>query len=165
LHPPPEFQSSRADQCTLGLNFDTLRPRREILEDYKNILERTYDSAAFAGRLQRLAKALDNSGRKHQAAAGDSRRKFQSKVAQIIDRLPGSQDLFRQILIQCARENPNSLRSIVTLMAFYLHLGPFSRHVIEQIDHRIAELDDAPLQVLQDAAQEPQYVELKQAAN
>ncbi len=64
-------------------------------------------------------------------------------MQQIINSLPGAQDQFRKILIQCATENPNSLRTIVTLMAFYLHLGPFSRHVIEQIEHRIAELETA----------------------
>ena len=141
LHPPPEFASSRADQCTLGLNYDTLRPRKEILLDYRNILEKAYEPEAFAGRLQQLAKLLDNSNRKRQGTAGDARRGFQSKVQQIINSLPGAQDQFRKILIQCASENPNSLRTIVTLMAFYLHLGPFSRHVIEQIEHRIAELE------------------------
>lgn len=141
LHPPPEFASSRADQCTLGLNFDTLRPRRDILLDYKHILERAYDPAAFAGRLKQLATLLDNSNRKHQSATGDPRRKFQSKVQQIIDGLPEARDLFRQILVHSATTNPTSLRYIVTLMAFYLHLGPFSRHVIGQIDDRIAEID------------------------
>ena len=38
LHPPPEFASSRADQCTLGLNYDTLRPRKDVLTDYRDIL-------------------------------------------------------------------------------------------------------------------------------
>ncbi|MFN3347330.1 DUF4070 domain-containing protein [Pseudorhodoplanes sp.] len=145
LHPPPEFASSRADQCTLGLNFDTLRPRQEVLTDYKNILERVYHPAAFAGRLQRLANLLDNSNRKRQGVAGDSRRKFQSTVQRIIDNLPDCPDAFRRILVQCATSNPNSLRSIVTLMAFYLHLGPFSRHVVAQIEHRIADLDEVSL--------------------
>jgi radical SAM superfamily enzyme YgiQ (UPF0313 family) len=144
LHPPPEFSSGRADQCTLGLNFDTLRPRQEILLDYKNILERVYEPAAFAGRLQRLASRLDNSGRKHFSTAGETRRKFQSSVQKILDALPESRDAFRQILVQCAAANPASLRYIVTLMAFYLHLGPFSRHVVEQIEQRIAELEIAP---------------------
>jgi hypothetical protein len=30
------------------------------------------------------------------------------------------------------------------LMALYLHLGPFSKHVISEIDRRIAELDGMP---------------------
>src|SRR5262249_15792342 len=36
------------DQCTQGLNFDTLRPRREILSDYKHVLEKIYDPVAYA---------------------------------------------------------------------------------------------------------------------
>jgi len=31
----------------------------------------------------------------------------------------------------------------VTLMAMYLHLGPFSKHVIDEIDQRIRDLDEA----------------------
>ncbi|MET0442968.1 MAG: B12-binding domain-containing radical SAM protein [Pseudorhodoplanes sp.] len=143
LHPPPEFASSRADQCTLGLNYDTLRPRKEILTDYRDILQKAYEPAAFASRLSQLAKLLDNSTRKRQVTSGDARRGFQSKVQQILGSLP-EPDLFKKILVQCATANPNSLRTIVTLMAFYLHLGPFSRHVISQIDVRIAELEDEP---------------------
>jgi radical SAM superfamily enzyme YgiQ (UPF0313 family) len=141
LHPPPEFASSRADQCTLGLNFDTLRPRQEILTDYRDILQNAYEPNAFAGRLRQLAKLLDNSNRKRQGTTGDARRGFQSKVQQILNALPEAQDQFQQILIQCATQNPNSLRAIVTLMAFYLHLGPFSRLVIGQIEQRIADLE------------------------
>ena len=37
-------------------------------------------------------------------------------------------------------KNPQSVRAIVTLMALYLHVGPYSRHVIEQIDLQIEDL-------------------------
>src|SRR5262249_43550975 len=33
-------------QCRLGLNFATLRPRRDIIEDYRRVLESVYDPAA-----------------------------------------------------------------------------------------------------------------------
>jgi len=36
-----------ADQCTMGLNFKTLRPRQDVLADYAHILERIYDPAAY----------------------------------------------------------------------------------------------------------------------
>src|SRR4051794_29569949 len=40
LHPGSDMQETGSgDQCTAGLNFDTLRPRAEILSDYRNILE------------------------------------------------------------------------------------------------------------------------------
>jgi len=140
LHPAPEVVSGRADQCTLGLNFDTLRPRQEILLDYKRILEKVYDPVAYAGRVQRLAGLLDNSKRKRQSAVRASWDRLEM-VQRIIGNLPEPRDLFRQIILQCAASNPSSGRYIVTLMAWYLHLGPFSRYVMEQIDLRIAEIE------------------------
>ena len=124
------------DQCTMGLNFKTLRPRREILADYKRVLERIDDPVAYAGLRQRLAKMLDNSNRKQQTRAQASRRKFSSleMIHRIITNLPEPRDIFRRTLTQCMSTNPNSARWIVALMALYLHLGPFSRVVIAQIN-------------------------------
>jgi radical SAM superfamily enzyme YgiQ (UPF0313 family) len=51
LHPHPERPPpGSADQCTQGLNFETRRPREEILRDYRRIVEAIYDPAAYAGR-------------------------------------------------------------------------------------------------------------------
>jgi len=143
LHPHPERQpAGSADQCTMGLNFETLRPRQEILADYKRVLEHIYDPLAYAGRLQRLANLLDNSNRKQQTRARDSRRKFGSleMMHRIIINLPEPRDVFRRTLTRCLSTNPNSARWIVALMALYLHLGPFSRVVIAQIDKITAAL-------------------------
>jgi radical SAM superfamily enzyme YgiQ (UPF0313 family) len=65
LHPHVQRENVKsADQCTMGLNFETLRPRQEILADYVSILKRIYDPTAFAGRLKRLAALLHNSSRR-----------------------------------------------------------------------------------------------------
>ena len=57
LYPEPDvIPKGNVDQCTHGLNFDTLRPKQEILLDYKRVLEKIYDPVAFAGRLRRLAR-------------------------------------------------------------------------------------------------------------
>ena len=52
--------------CTLGLNFDTKRPRREILQDYRDVLEKIYDPVAYTGRVHRLTALLNNATRAHQ---------------------------------------------------------------------------------------------------
>ena len=52
-------------------------------------------------------------------------------------------DIFSQTLTKCISSNPRSARWIVALMALYLHLGPYSRYVLGQIEHRIAALDGA----------------------
>jgi len=144
LHPHPERPDpTSADQCTMGLNFTTLRPRHEILADYMRVLERIYDPMAFTGRLRRLSTMLDNSNRKRQTRAGYARHGFSSleMIGRIIKSLPEPRDLFRSTLTECFSTNPDSIRWIVALMALYLHVGPFSREVIARIEHVVAELE------------------------
>lgn len=141
LYPHPERKDLKsADQCTMGLNFATLRPRQEILADYVRILERIYDPVAYAGRLQRLAKMLDYSSRKQQTRAQHSRRRFSSfeMMHRIITNLPEPREIFRRTLTQCFLSNPDSIRWVAALMALYLHVGPFSREVIAHIEKLIA---------------------------
>src|SRR4029078_6627477 len=55
LHPVPEMlPTGSTDPLTPGLEFEDLPPRREILLDYKRVLEKAYDPVAYARRLQRL---------------------------------------------------------------------------------------------------------------
>jgi radical SAM superfamily enzyme YgiQ (UPF0313 family) len=133
------------DQCTAGLNFDTKRPLRAILEDYRRILEEIYEPAAYAGRLDRLARMLPRPAALHERPQGDARRDIGSMdtVTRIVSAIPQAQDAFWRTFFACTKNNPSALRYIVMLMALYLHLGPFSRHVIAAIDRRIAALDAA----------------------
>jgi radical SAM superfamily enzyme YgiQ (UPF0313 family) len=139
------LESHAGDQCTLGINFDPKRPMIEILTDYKRILERVFDPAAYAGRLDRLASMLDRSDRRRDLPDGDVRGRMGSidMVYRIINAVPGVREPFWKTFVNCAKNNPAALRYIVMLMAFYIHLGPFSRRVIAEIDRRIAAEDEA----------------------
>jgi hypothetical protein len=140
LHPDPERPDLSADQCTMGLNFETLRPRQEILADYNRILDRIYDPVAFAGRLQRLSRTLNNFDRKQRTRPEYSRHRFGNLevLHRIMTNLPEPRDLFRRTLTECIARNPNSIEYIVLLMAFYLHVRPFSREVIGRIENMMA---------------------------
>ena len=52
-------EQGAGDQCTNGLNFHTLRPRRDVLADYKAIVQRIYQPAAYYGRVRAVARSLD----------------------------------------------------------------------------------------------------------
>jgi radical SAM superfamily enzyme YgiQ (UPF0313 family) len=145
------------DQCTQGLNFDTLRPRSEILSDYKRVLEKVYDPVAYAKRLQRLTRLLGSSNPNRQSRATDIKNKLGELevVHRIVSRLPGAQDIFRRAIIECASTNPQWARTIVVLTALYLHLGPFSRHVIRQIEQQLIELQDGAAPVSATVQQQP----------
>jgi Domain of unknown function (DUF4070)/Radical SAM superfamily len=141
LHPGSDMQETGSgDQCTAGLNFDTLRPRAEILSDYRNILEHTYDPAVFAGRLKRLSDLLDRTRSRRDAPAGDLKLKAGTieTVYRIVNKLPEAREPLWEAFTYCAKTNPAGLRFIVNLMAIYLHVGPFSRRVMADIDRQIA---------------------------
>jgi len=147
LHPFVEgSHKGAADQCAQGLNFDTLRPRREILLDYKRVLEQVYDPLAYLGRLRRLTTLLDNANRRDRIHAGDPRNRFSSlqMLHRLTANLPEPRDAFWHAIVECATANPTSARYLITLVMFYLHLGPFSRSVIQLLDHKIAELEPVP---------------------
>src|SRR4051795_4782269 len=76
LHPGHDIMrvEQAGDQCTLGCNFDTKRPLRDILTDYRTVLENVFSPQAYAGRLKRMAAMMDRSGRPKQLADGDIRK-------------------------------------------------------------------------------------------
>ena len=127
------------DQCSLGINFEPIRPLRDILTDYKRVLERVFEPAAYARRLDRLTALLDRSGRP-EPHKDDRRRRLASlaTVNRILDAMPGGRSIFWDSFVNCARTNPAALPAIVSLMAMYAHLGPFARQVVGEIDRRIA---------------------------
>jgi hypothetical protein len=156
LHPNHEIvPASAGDQCTTGLNFDTLRPLRDVLQDYREILAKIYDPVAYAARLERLMTLLDLSGRirdlpesdiqaapqsVHRIATEIPEARGSAVIEAIINQPPAIREPFRNSLAKCAKSNPAALPHIIMLMAFYLHLGPYARHVIALIDQRIAGL-------------------------
>ena len=135
------LEDRAGDQCSLGINFEPKRPLREILTDYKLILEQVFEPAAYARRLDRLTAMLDRSGRPERAKE-DMRLSSLQMVNRILDAMPGGRDMFWKTFMNCARNNPGALRSIVSMMAIYVHLDPFARSVIAEINRRIAVTDE-----------------------
>jgi hypothetical protein len=134
------------DQCTFGLNYDGIRPERDILFDYRGILERIYDPLAFAGRLDRLTALLNRSGRPADLAANEWGERAQfAFVHDMMRGLPAARDAFVRACKNCHRTNPRALRQIVSMMVLYTDLGPFSRFVMSEIDRRIEAIDRAAL--------------------
>jgi radical SAM superfamily enzyme YgiQ (UPF0313 family) len=146
LHPLPEFLP-KEDMCTQGLNFDTKRPRRDILQDYRDVLEKIYDPVAYAGRVKRLTALLNNASRARQIKGSVSGRTTGNieLMQRLFAGLPEPKRIFREAVSNCAATNPKSVRYILGKLAFYMHLGPFSRYVMGRLDEMIADLDETEL--------------------
>jgi len=118
-----------ADQCTSGLNFDTLRPRAEILQDYRGVLRRIYDPESFFGRVRRMARVIDPAPEKITNVLPRLRREIGAFVRiswRLGFRDRGVRGPYWRALGDCLRHNPSALRTVVSFAALYLHLRPFS---------------------------------------
>jgi radical SAM superfamily enzyme YgiQ (UPF0313 family) len=140
------------DQCATGLNFVTKRPRRDILKDYRAVLEEVYAPATFFRRLRNVVEMinrpiLDRSGRKDPPAPtffGVDREELamlRRILWRLATRMPSALFPFLKLLGYCLKTNPRAAVSIGMATAFYLHVGPFSRYVMSVLDGQIAEID------------------------
>jgi hypothetical protein len=132
----------RGDQCMQGLNFETLRARGEILEDYCQVLRRIYEPAAYCARVERLIARLKWRGKTQQEYAADDfrRRHGIEAVRRIVSHFPEWRDLLWTTFMRCYQTNPSAIRQTVTLLALYLHLGPYAREAIAATERVIAEI-------------------------
>ena len=140
------------DQCVSGLNFETKRPRRDVLVDYRHVLDRIYSPDAFFGRVQNVATmlrrpALDRSNDRDpplKLIFGVPRRDLVMLwriVWRLAVRQPHALWPFLKLFRWCIANFPGALPAVGTFTAFYLHVGPFSRFVMKNIDRQIAEID------------------------
>jgi radical SAM superfamily enzyme YgiQ (UPF0313 family) len=136
--------SGSDDQCTAGLNFSTIRPRRDILSDYKAVLQHIYEPRVYFQRVLRMALALDRPRFNSDGPTPISVRDLWI-LGRLVVRMGVKQPRalweFIKCFVLCARAEPDSLQSVATMAAMYLHLGPFSRFVIENLDRQISEID------------------------
>jgi hypothetical protein len=132
LHPESEVISQDVgDQCTAGLNFETLRPRADVLRDYLRVIETVYEPEHYFDRVARVARQLDCSkrrvrfDRKHQL--------WGLRVFLRIIRTFGfrreTRRPFWRVVFSTLRHNPRAMRYAMINVAIYAHLGPFARFV------------------------------------
>jgi len=149
---PPSHVSELAglgagDQCAAGLNFHTARPRGDILDDLKRILQRIYDPAAYFGRVRRVVQMLDRPTLDKRRSTELMQRTFGISLRELV--LGGRiislvvrrhRNLLRHFLAAwygAARKNPQAVHCVFTATLFFCHLGPFARHVLSVLDRRL----------------------------
>ena len=140
----PDNCAAAGDQCTAGLNFVTLRPRRQVLSDYRSVLATVYRPADYFARVRRVGRQLrrpklaikvEGAGLLHQVKA--LRRLLRQSWR------PGMRWQFWRTVADVLVHNPAAFEFVLILCAFYLHLGPFSRYVIGELDRQIADVECA----------------------
>ncbi|ERP96566.1 methyltransferase [Labrenzia sp. C1B10] len=136
--------TEHGDQCTAGLNFTTVRPRAQILEDFKQVIDRVYGPEAYFGRVQKVASMLDMSGANGSifgAGFFHDIKLFGRLILAMTFKETTYRGPFWKTLIKTAFTNFRAIKPVMMMLALYVHLGPFSRFVVAQIDKQIADIE------------------------
>jgi radical SAM superfamily enzyme YgiQ (UPF0313 family) len=137
-------KSGQGDQCTGGINFVPLRPKRDILLDYKRVLERIYTPQAYFKRVSVVGRAL------RRPFLGQMRRpSYIAKDFRTLGRVmwkmstsdPAHARLFWSLVTTILSRNPLAFEAVLTMVVIYLHVGPFAQHVISVLEDQIAAID------------------------
>jgi radical SAM superfamily enzyme YgiQ (UPF0313 family) len=136
-----EYGAEEADQCTSGINFRPLRPRADVLRDYRDVLARIYAPEAYFGRARRAACTLDRRAHRIRPSLGNAARDLRAFLRLawrqgVCDR--GLRALWWRTLLGCFAQNPRGLKILLSFSALYLHLGPYSREAVARLDREIA---------------------------
>jgi hypothetical protein len=133
------------DNCTAGLNYRTLRPRRDIYADYRNTVAQVYEPKAFFGRVRTIGRLVRQP--RYKAARipwrnvpRDLRSVLRLCWAMTVKH-PELARHFWPAVYDCLRHHPAGIEAVLRNVIAYLHLYPFSRFLVATIDARIAELD------------------------
>ena len=141
------LELGHGDQCTGGLNFITRRPRREILKDYRTVLESVYEPCAYFERVRAVGRALqrpDHPVKFHPKLARRSAAALVRIMWRMTVQRPELRRHFWQTFADTARHNLAALEFVTTLIAFYLHLGSFAQYVISELNRQIDAIDREP---------------------
>jgi radical SAM superfamily enzyme YgiQ (UPF0313 family) len=154
------FESGQADQCTGGLNFVTLRPRREVLADFRAILQKIYHPGAYFERVRTLGRLLDRPVLPRKFSLSNEWFELKGLARLTFSMTFRRTDLrpyFWRTVFDCLRYKPRNLEAVLVKSAFYLHLGSFAQFLISDLDRKIQAIDD-------EAARHPRTLKVAQPA-
>jgi hypothetical protein len=110
------------DQCMAGPDFETRRPRLDILRDHRRIIDESYAPAAYCRRVLHVGSALDCRKKQFRLPVRSKLRDLQG-FARLVWRMGvrGSDRLvFWRTLAALVWRDQRGLRCSVALMALYL---------------------------------------------
>ena len=133
------------DQCTAGLNFKTLRDRAAILRDFRTVIDRVYSPEAYFKRVQTVAGMLKMDGANGELVGGGLAHDLK-QFGRLMWAMTFTNKTYRwpfwKTLAITAFTNFRAIKPVMMMIALYVHLGPFSRFVIGQIDKQIDEIEN-----------------------
>jgi hypothetical protein len=130
------------DQTTIGLNFKTIKPRLQILNDYVRVIRYIYDPTNYYERVTQTGLMIKPANRYRPSV---------KKIIKMIEvffklcyKLGFSKNtgwLYWKMLITLIFKNPKGIESAMNLAAMYIHFYEQSRHIIQKSTEEIKKVE------------------------
>ena len=134
------------DMCTAGLNFVTLRPRRDILADYRAVVAEVYRPANYFRRVRVIGRKLNRPRFQERRFVWSEFLRYGVSFARLSwamsVRMPELRYEYWRTLHHCLKRNPAALEAVTRNASHYLHLYPFSKYLVAAVDRRLMEMDE-----------------------
>ena len=137
-----KIEPGETDQMTGGLNFLPLRPRREILREYRDALASIYSVPSYFGRIRRSLSAQRPRWR-HRGELHFLPRALLTGIWISLDLLvrPSAALDFLWTLLTVIPRGPAAAAACLVLSGYYLHLERQTSHVIAHLGRQIADVE------------------------
>jgi radical SAM superfamily enzyme YgiQ (UPF0313 family) len=140
----PSFSESTPFGVGLGLNFETKRPRRDIIVDYVTLLETLFAPEAYFSRLRREGRVVWRPNFRRRSTLKMRYRDLRAFAIFAWKMTITHPELllhFWQTIFDCMRNNPSALKPVAVFACIYLDIGQSSRHVINEMKLQVEAID------------------------
>jgi len=131
------------DQATSGLNFVTIRPRSEIIDDFIYVLKKIYKRKSYFDRCLKFGMVL-RTKRKHKPSFAMKLKTLHSLV-KLVNKLglkPSTFYYFWRNLLIIMFARPSSIKEVASLMAMYIHFRKQTKYVVKLMNGNLRDIAD-----------------------
>lgn len=146
LHPGVGVDSDRVSGglCVDGLNFETARPRADILRDHMEVLSTVYDADTFFDRVRRTVVPLPRPNFGLAVFVRDAwrdARRLRNILWEVTVRRPAIRGRVWRLLASCLVRNPRALHVLFYAVVFFLYLEPLTAHTVRETEKQIDDIE------------------------
>jgi hypothetical protein len=148
-----------------GLNFETARPRADILRDHMEILATVYDADTFFERVRRTVIPLPRPNLGLAVFVRDAWRdvhRLWGVLWEVTVHRPTIRGRVWRLFVKCLARNPRALYIFVFELAFFLHIDTLVAYAVSETEKQIDDVEtgrwQSPLALPQFEPEDAHYV-------
>lgn len=125
------------DHTTAGLNFVTLRPRNDILDEFANVVATIYDPKVYADRVLRLAQTITIKKRRYFPTVGQWLRQGRAlwRLSLWISKIKVTRRYYWRNFFKALPLGMDKFEVASRMMGMFLHLEKQTQYIVQNMDN------------------------------